>query len=510
MKFDENKFYRFMFASLGMFLVTMIVANIFSPHKAFAEGRREIKHSGRDFGALVEKILYRRSEGYFGIEKPITASAEPSVVPYRVADQTADEQLLIADGLEVEYLTRTAGNKTDMGAFYPAENPTNLITCVEGGREVIGVNPDGSDKYNPSVQRINLTTGNVETILRGMERCDGIRTTPWGTVLATEESDDGGAYEILNPLNVYEESVISRATGEVTDPSYIAKRSALPTMAWEGIAVLPSGVVIGGDELRPGTGVQDSDGGSIFKFVPDAPYNGGAVTTLADSPFVSGSVYAMQISCREYTSGSFPQYGQGCEVGVGSWILVNAGQARSDANTGGATGYYRPEDMHEDTKFSDSDNPDAVRFCWSNTASAKASSFAEVMCAVDIDPANPASLVTANRFVEGDKDFNSFDNLAFQPVTGNLYVVEDPSSSNGDIFACLPDGTDRNIKSDGCVKVFSVVDFSAEPTGFIFSADGKTAYLSIQHSNDDLMPLYDDYPTDDLLKITGFGVKKDD
>lgn len=52
--------------------------------------------------------------------------------------------------------------------------------------------------------------------------------------------------------------------------------------------------------------------------------------------------------------------------------------------------------------------------------------------------------------------------------------------------------------------VLSVRDSSAEPTGFIFSNDGRTAYLSIQHSNDDLMPLVDDFPTDDVLIITGF------
>lgn len=505
MQFNGNKFYRFMFASLGMFLITTIAVNISSPNKAFAENRKEIKNGRRDFGTLVEKILNRKSDKYFGIEKPITASAPDSDVPYRTVDQTAGEQLLSADELEVEYLTRTAGNKTDMSTFYPAENPSSLITCVEGGREVISSNPDGSDKYNPSVQRIDLVTGNVETILRGMNRCDGIRTTPWGTILATEEADDGGAYEILDPLNVSEETVISRATGYVTDPSHIAKRSTLPTMAWEGLAVLSTGVIIGGDELRPGSGTQDTDGGAIFKFVPEVPYSGGVVATLADSPLVSGSVYAMQISCREYTSSSFPQYGQGCEIGNGTWVLVNASSARSDANANGATGYYRPEDLHRDAMYSDDANPDAVRFCWNNTGREKASDFAEVMCAIDVDPVNPASLVTVNRFVEGDTDFNSFDNMAFQPVTGNLYVVED--HPNGDIFACLKDGEDRDIKSDGCVKVLSVMDSSAEPTGFIFSPDGKTAYLSIQHSNDDLMPLYDDYATDDLLIISGFKVR---
>ena len=63
------------------------------------------------------------------------------------------------------------------------------------------------------------------------------------------------------------------------------------------------------------------------------------------------------------------------------------------------------------------------------------------------------------------------DNFAFQPKTGNHYVIED--NPNGDIFACLPDGADRDIKTDGCVKILSVKDTSAEPTGFKFTADGQ-------------------------------------
>ena len=93
------------------------------------------------------------------------------------------------------------------------------------------------------------------------------------------------------------------------------------------------------------------------------------------------------------------------------------------------------------------------------------------------------------------------------PVTGNHYVVED--HPNGDIWACLPDGADRDNKTDGCVKILSVKDSSAEPTGFFFAPDGKTAYVNIQHSDDTNMPLADDYGTDDLIKITGFKVNKE-
>lgn len=94
------------------------------------------------------------------------------------------------------------------------------------------------------------------------------------------------------------------------------------------------------------------------------------------------------------------------------------------------------------------------------------------------------------------------DNLAFQPVTGNLYIVED--QPNGNIIACLPDGTDKNQQTDGCVKVLSLKDSSAEPTGLVFSADGKTAYLSIQHSNDQLLPAHDGIKLMTLLKLLAF------
>ena len=454
-----------------------------------------------DFGLQAENLLIAHSEKLFGFEKPLEQSAPPTVGPFRTPFQPAKDQIALAHGLKVEYLTREAAEDTDMMAFFPAAHPTHLISCVEAGRSILS---DG--RLNPSIQRIDLATGKVETILRGMSRCDGIRTTAWGTILATEETDDGGAYEVLNPLLVTNERVIDRGLGTVSDPVHIAKRTALPTMAWEGLIVLPSGVVIGGDELRPGTGVADSDGGAIFKFVPTVLRSpaAGFISDLANSPLVAGSVSAMQVSCVNNTQ----QFGQGCEVGNAAWVRVNAATARADANANGATGYYRPEDLHSDPLFEDSSNPDAIRFCWTSTGNEGAGHFAEVACAVDRAPniASPTQrTVVVNRFVEGDTDFNSFDNLDFQPITGNLYVIED--HDNGDIFACLPDGMDRDIKTDGCLRAASIADSSAEPTGFIFSADGRTAYVSIQHSNDANMPDVDGFPTDDVLKITGFKIR---
>lgn len=459
----------------------------------------------KDFGASVEQLLKAQSETFFGFKLPLIQSAPETTGAYRTPSQQAADQVLVADGLHAAYLTRHAADKTDMMAFFPLDNPTHLISCVEGGREDIG------GKFNPSVQSINLVSGEVKTILRGMSGCDGIRTTPWNTILATEEEDDGGAYEILDPLNVLNASVTDRATGATTDSDRIAKRTALPTIAWEGLIVLPSGVVIAGDELRPGTPTgtgNDADGGAIFKFVPQTIRIGDEpISSLASSPLAVGVVYAMQVSCVNNKQ----QYGQGCEIGNADWIpITDPAQARAQANEFGATGYYRPEDLHQDMSYVDSSNPEAVRFCWANTGNEGAFNFAEVICGVDDntteDESKPHRLVDVNRFVEGDADFNSFDNLEFQPNTGNLYVIED--HNNGDIFACLPDGADRDIKTDGCVKMLSVKDSTAEPTGFIFSADGTTAYVSIQHSHDGNMTKVDGYHTDDIIKITGFKIRK--
>jgi len=452
-----------------------------------------------NFGVDVEAMLAAKSAELFGITAPLAATASTSAEEgYRLASQIAADQVALADGLTAEFVTRAAADSLDMVAFYPVENPTHLIGCIGGDLEEIA-----PGKLNPAVQRISLADGTVETIVRGTNSCDGIRTTAWGTVLFTQEDDRGGTYEILNPLAITDAiTITNRDTGETTDPAAVVRRMALPTMAWEGIAALPSGMVYAGDELRPGTDAADADGGAIFKFIP-ATAATGPITALDASPYVDGKTYAMQVSC---VRGKI-QFGQGCEVGNAGWVEVDPANARAEADAKGATGYYRPEDLHDDPAYSG----EGSRFCLTATGNEGGGNYSEVMCVVDATPAEVpvadaegkidlTTLVT--RFIEGDADFNQADNLEFQPGTGNVYVIED--HPNGDIWACLPDGADRNDKTDGCIKILSVKDTSAEPTGFIFAADGLSACVSIQHSDDSAMDKLDDYGTDDLIHVTGF------
>jgi secreted PhoX family phosphatase len=445
-----------------------------------------------DFGKSLEAQLVEKSKFLFGIEAPLAESAPKSAEEgFRTGDTDAGLLVTLAAGLKAEIVTRNIANHADMIAFYPQQNPTHMIVCIEGDREEL----EGG-KLNPGVQRVSMADGKVETIVRGTYSCDGIRTTPWNTILFTEEADDGGAYEILNPLVASEISITDRAKGEITDTVQVRKHPALPMMAWEGLTILPSGVVYAGDELRPGTTYPNTDGGAMFKFIPAKPMSATSVASLDESPFNAGNLFAMQVTCQPTA-----QFGQGCEVGDARWLPVNAATARITADIAGATGYYRPEDLHQDVTF----KGEGVKFCWANTGNAKIGNYGEVLCAIDKAPDDAGGKMNTrvSRFIVGNKDMLQPDNLEINPKTGLYYVIED--NPNGDIWSCLPDGADTDEMTDGCVRILSVADTSAEPTGFIFAPDGKSAYLNIQHSNDKAMAKVDGYDTDDMIRITGFG-----
>jgi Bacterial protein of unknown function (DUF839) len=245
-----------------------------------------------DFGSNIEDLLRAKSLYWFGVDGPLAASAPSTTGAYRKTSQAASDQVFVADSLNVEYLSRNIAHNADQFAFWPTdEKPTHQIWCIEEFTPSVLKNAAGMElflpgdkvkKWTPGVQRLDLSTGAVETILRGTAGCDGIRRTPWGTILATEEDDTGGAYEIIDPLHVTNHTIINRALGTVVEPSglpssNVVKRTALGKFAWEGIAILPSGVLYAGDELRPGEPLSgagngpDGDGGAIFKFVPANP-----------------------------------------------------------------------------------------------------------------------------------------------------------------------------------------------------------------------------------------------
>jgi secreted PhoX family phosphatase len=467
-----------------------------------------IADSGLDFGRDTQAKLTDKSDKYFGIEKPLPATA--ALIPGSEGAQSVAlaEDLKVVDvlrGVPGGDLTDQLYQNADMIAFWPNdEKPEWALVCIENGPAV------------PGVQRVKLrlpNKGRVETLLSGTIACDGIRRTPWNTIVATEETSDGNAIEIYDPIGTDGVS-FNRATGVATgaDAANVVARPALGRFAWEGLEILPDGTVYGGDELRP---ENDVDGGAVFRFVssqkPAQPLSPATIATLsnsanaAQSPLAAGTLEALRVG------GTGTLYGQGNQRGLGKWIgPVAPATARASAATLKATGYYRPEDLHLD--------PIAwakgvVKFCWANTGVSSVQNWGEVLCAEET-----AAGPVVQTFWEGNNLANQPDNLAFQPGTGNLYIIEDTPTVNGtpapgDIWACLPDGADDNLHTDGCVRVLSVrtgvpgVDIS-EPTGFIFDASGKRAYLNVQHSPDNpATAAVDEGKYDEMLVIEGFDVR---
>jgi secreted PhoX family phosphatase len=216
----------------------------------------------------------------------------------------------------------------------------------------------------------------------------------------------------------------------------------------------------------------------------------------ASSPLAAGTLSALRVG------GSSSNWGQGNQRGLGSWIgPIAASDPRASAEAAGATGFYRPEDLQLDPiAFANG----SVRFCWANTGVASLQNWGEVICAEETT-GGPV----IQTFVEGSNVMNQPDNVAFQPGTGILYVIEDSPRVNGvsvpgDIWACLPDGGDVNGQTDGCVRVVSVRTAGSEPTGFIFDEAGTTAYLNIQHSPNIPTTSVDESRFDEMLVIEGF------
>jgi hypothetical protein len=97
---------------------------------------------------------------------------------------------------------------------------------------------------------------------------------------------DGRFWELIDPLNTTDVALVNGVPSGGTNPDNIVERSALGHLSFEGIGVLPSGVVYYGDENRPDQG---TPGGPYFKFIPDTlRTDTGPIDDLTDSPLVDG------------------------------------------------------------------------------------------------------------------------------------------------------------------------------------------------------------------------------
>ena len=447
----------------------------------------------KDIGQQVEALIRAQSFRLFGIVTPLSESSTTSLTAAQI-DANPAALLTVARGLRVRVVSAGAdlAPNIDQMVLWPNDkHPTHIIACNEQGAAQIGV------------QRIDLRTGAVGTIVAsGLSSCDPVRMTPWHTIIVGEEAGTNGRiFEIIDPLNTTDVAISGSGAGtgiSGANAANVAFRGTLGQMSFEGLAILPNGVTYMSDENRPGGG---NPGGAVIKFIPSNPWVSGntAITDLSQSPYTAGTLWGMRVGRNSGNS----DYGQGNEFGRGVWVSVpmssNAAPTnlRIEARNLKLTSYYRPEDMDVDLKELAAGN---VRFCGTNTgqdipdASSNGDNhWGEIYCIKDGTIAQAANAVTLSvpeyqPLVIGNLDFAMMDNVAYQPGRGNWISNEDGEGPtyalprNNDIFACLDDGDDADQLSDGCVKVMTLNDLTAESTGGVFDATGTRYFVSIQHN----------------------------
>ena len=433
-----------------------------------------------DFGQKVEHLLNAQSVKLFGVVKPLNDSSSASISADE-ANADPSKLMTVAKGLRIKVISAKAdlGPNIDQMALWPDNiNPTHIIACNEQSTGQV------------ALQRIDIATGEDENIISsGLKSCDPVRITAWGTIVFGEEAGTHGrVFEVIDPLHISNVIVSGSDGATTTSSANVAFRPALGLVSFEGLAMYPNGVTYYGDENRPGSG---NPGGAYYKFIPDTPwYGASAISDLSQSPLVSGSIYGMRVGVH----GSGPDYGQGNEFGRGMWIPVagdtpvNLRAAASDLKL---TAYYRPEDMDIDPAALKAGN---VRFCGNNTGEDTQTGdhhWGETMCITDgtLDEATDNTATPDYQLlIMGNEDFAMMDNIAYQPGTGNWVINEDGEGPvanpprNNDIWSCLDDGADKDILSDGCIKVATLNDLNAETTGGIFDATGSRYFVSVQHN----------------------------
>lgn len=324
------------------------------------------------------------------------------------------------------------------------------------------------DEIGGTVSVVDLKTGETRILAQqgglddGYTALDGIRWTPWGTVLFAEETTGGRLFELV--LN-----------NDMMSAAEIIDRPAVGRLAHEGIDLDTEGNVYVVDEFRgrsssSGTLTSCDEispcGGGVYKFIPD---------TYGD--LSTGELYVLKVDGPDGT-------------GKASWEgPIDPLNARKSGSEFGGESYQRPEDLEiiGDTLYvaiTEGPRDSANNFKEYYEGRVIALNMKTMQVTNFVKPDVNAPVEIGQPGDEGHQTgFDSVDNLAEAP-NGDLVMIEDNKPS--DIWFASTMKVNEYGASEK-VKLFaSLSDKDAEGTGIYFSpTDPNTLFVNIQHSNAD-------------------------
>lgn len=333
---------------------------------------------------------------------------------------------------------------------------TSNETGYKAGRFIYRTHELRSPANNPeggAVSVVDIKTGKTKILTQrtDYDALDGIRWTPWGSLLFAEEKYQGRVFEII--LDKYDPMTALN----------VLERPEVGLLAHEGIEVDGDGNVYVVDEHRgrsKGCNGMVPCGGGIYKFVPDSY-----------GDLSSGTLYVLKVTGPDGT-------------GQGEWIGPIVPQtARESGSSVGGQSYQRPEDLEiigntlyvaitEGPRDETGQELYDGRVIAINLNTLKVSNFIKPGVNVAVEIGKPGD-------IDFQSGFDNGDNLAETP-DGRLMVIEDNKPS--DIWVAC---SEKNAYGAArTVKLFaSLRDPKAEGTGIYFSpTDPKTLYVNVQHS----------------------------
>ncbi len=285
--------------------------------------------------------------------------------------------------------------------------------------------------------------------------------TPWGTIITSEETTNGGDANGDGYQDVGWLVEIDPRTAKVMDYNNDGVQDKL----WAIGRSSKENALIMNDSVTVYTG-EDGGSSAVFKFVADTPGN-----------LSEGKLYVLKLdgglSNREPV------------LSTGRWILIpNATQAdrnnaRGLARAAGATNFSGVEDIEVGTidgkiYFAAKGNSRVYRF---DDNGSTVSGFETFIGGTSYD-------ITTDEGVFNEAWGSGNDNLTFDDK-GNLWVLQDGGRNY--IWLVRPGHTQANPQ----VELFASFPRGSEPTGLTFSPDYRFGFVSVQHPSSSNTPQMD-------------------